>query len=465
MERERLSAVDAAYLRMETARTPMHTARLLVFSLPEEAPDSWLHTLVADMRRSPALSGPYDRRLERSGRWRAAYHWVKSETVDLDHHIKHWTLPGTGNEHALNALLWDLYPKGLDLQRPLWECHVIGNMEGRRFGLLLKIHHAAQDGFGATTFLRRWLSEDTAGHGAAGPWALPPASGENAASPATHAARGWVKSDFADSSSTDEKRRVRAEYGRYRRNTRLERAQSPNGGLLGAMTAPATLLNARLSPHRSFARFGFELERLQSLSKKSGTTVNDIGLTIIGGALRYYLEERSALPDRPLVASVPVGLPRRDNKIGNVGTALFCTLGTEEADPVHRLRAISAGTRRAKGILSDLSPGTIQQLTSAGTARLIRGQLFGLARVQPPFFNVAVSNGIYGHEPLFLRGARLETSFPCSIIFDGYALNVTIIGYAGICSIGYTGCPVAMPDMDRLSVLTGRALADCEAAF
>ena len=467
MEKERLTAVDAAYLRMETARTPMHTARLLVFRLPDGASEDWVPALVDGMRRSPALGGPYSRRLARSGRWRMSYHWVQADTVDLDHHVRYWSLPGAGNERDLDALLWEIYPKGLDLNRPLWECHVIGNMEGRRFGLLLKIHHAAQDGFGATTFLRRWLSEDPTDQGATGPWALPPARGEDASGPATHAQRTWVSSgaEDAETISGDEKSRVRAECRAYRRRTALERAQSPAGGLLGAMAAPRTLLNARLSPHRSFARCGVELGRLKALSKQTGATVNDVALTIIGGALRHYLEDHQALPERPLVASVPVGIPRRDNRVGNVGTALFCTLGTEIADPLARLRSISAGTGRAKHIMADLSAAAIQKITAEGTSRLFRGQLLGLTRFRAPFFNVAVSNGIYGHEPLYLRGARLETSFPCSVVFDGYALNVTIVGYAGWCSIGYTGCPAAMPDMDRLSALTEQALAEFEAVL
>ncbi len=462
---EQLSRVDAAYLRMETPRTPMHTARLLVFSLPPDAGADWLNGLVEDMRRAAALGGPYVRRLDRPGRFRRSYRWIGCDGVDLDHHVKHWTLPAPGDDSALNALLWDIYPKGLDMKKPLWECHVIGNMEGRRFGLLLKIHHAAQDGFGATTFLRRWLTEDPMAFGAPGPWALPQAAGLDEAGPVTHAKRAWIGGGSDGERGTTAFRdglRARIGCARLRRMMRRLRRQGTKGGLLGALSAPRTPFNARLSPYRAFARVSFDLGRLQALSKRTATTVNDVALAIIGGAIRRYLEDRNALPDRPLVASVPVGLPRRDNKVGNVGTALFCTLGTDDGDPIRRLQAIHDGTQQAKALLADPAADVIERITACGTARLIRGQLFGLSSWQRPFFNIAVSNGIYGHEPLYLRGARLVTSYPCSIVFDGYALNVTVVGYAGVCSIGYTGCPVAIPDLEKLSAFTADALAELE---
>jgi hypothetical protein len=63
---------------------------------------------------------------------------------------------------------------------------------------------------------------------------------------------------------------------------------------------------------------------------------------------------------------------------------------------------------------------------------------------------------------LYLNGAELEAMYPISILFDGYALNVTIVGYADRIAVGFTGCRDAIPSLQRLAVYTGDALADLE---
>ena len=65
--RERLTAVDAAYIRLETPRTPMHTAPLLIFSLPPGEDESWVVRLVAEMQALRPRSGLYVRRLPGAG--------------------------------------------------------------------------------------------------------------------------------------------------------------------------------------------------------------------------------------------------------------------------------------------------------------------------------------------------------------------------------------------------------------
>jgi len=471
MRNERLTAVDTAYVRMETPRTPMHTARLLIFRLPPGEGETWVESLVAEMRRTPPRSGLYVRRLAETGRWRRNYRWVRDEAIDLDHHVRYWRLPDPGGDAELRGVLHKAFTPALDMKRPLWECHVFGNLAGGRFALLLKTHHAAQDGFGATGYLRRWLSEDSGHGGLAGPWGLD--EPDNAAStvPITHARRSWIPRGSGKARRPFRQRVPGTQLWTWaeslcvRRRARRAQSSNPGGGLLLAMAVPQTPLNRRLSSERNFAHCTFDLRRFRAIGERAEATVNEVAMTVIGGALRSYLTERGALPERPLVASVPVGLPRTDGKTGNAGTALFCTLGTDHADAAVRLAAVTAGSRYAKAALTELPTDIVEQLTASATWRLHSGQMLHLSRWRKPFFNVAISNGIYGHKPLYFRGAVLELSHPCSVVFDGHALNITIVGYVDRLTMAFSGCPTATPDLDRLAALTEEALAALEAAL
>jgi hypothetical protein len=96
---------------------------------------------------------------------------------------------------------------------------------------------------------------------------------------------------------------------------------------------------------------------------------------------------------------------------------------------------------------------------------LILGQMTGQLSKLPPFFNLVISNVVGSREKLYFRGAPMEAIFPISVLFDGYALNATIVGYADHVSLGFTGCREALPSLQRLAVYAGEALEEMERAF
>ncbi len=88
----------------------------------------------------------------------------------------------------------------------------------------------------------------------------------------------------------------------------------------------------------------------------------------------------------------------------------------------------------------------------------------GLLTRFPPLFNLTVSNVIASAEPQYFYGAEMEAIYPMSVLFDGHTLNVTVVGYAGKLSFGVTGCRDTSPNLQKLAVYAGEALADLEAA-
>ena len=163
--------------------------------------------------------------------------------------------------------------------------------------------------------------------------------------------------------------------------------------------------------------------------------------------------------------SVPMGLARPDGKSGNAVAGFVCPLGTHLDDPRERLAAVSRVSARAKRELSAMTPDALNQLALLGLSPLILGQMTGLLPKIPPFFNFVISNVVLSKQPLYLMGAELEAMYPVSFLFDGYALNITLVGYCDKVAVGFLGCREAVPSLQRLAVYTRDALGELEAAF
>jgi len=166
---------------------------------------------------------------------------------------------------------------------------------------------------------------------------------------------------------------------------------------------------------------------------------------------------------------VPVNVrPKGDPGGGNAVGAMLASLGTDIADPVERLTAVNASTQQAKQQLEGLTKEAILAYSGAlmGPAALQSlHAIAGTGAGQPRTFNVTVSNVPGPPEPLFFRGARLDTPYPLSIVGHGLALNITVFSYAGTVAFGFTGCRDTVPHLQRLAVYTGDAVAALDAAL
>lgn len=452
-----LNAVDSAFLRMESGRTPMHVGGLMVFKLPENAPSDYLRQLFDRIRSTSVTTYPFDCKLKKGRFTGLMPEWERAENIDIDYHVRHSALPFPGGERELGVLVARLHSHPLDMARPLWEFHLIEGLENNRFALYLKAHHCAIDGMGAMKMIKQWLSEDPEMDNSFAPWSMelpkPKRSKKKPkGNPLTRAVDGVRKQTAGSGQLLKALREMN------------DQKANPEGGMYSALNTPHSLFNLPITPQRRLATQLYDIERFDRLRKATGATINDICLSIIGAASRRYLKEQDALPEEPLIASVPVGLARPDGQPGNAVAGFVCPIGTDQADPVRRVNNIKTITRRTKDQLSTLSKEALMQFSLLGISPMMLAQMAGVGTKLPSFFNMVVSNVIATRKKLYLAGAEMEAMYPISILFDGYALNVTIVGYADSLAVGFTGCRDAIPSLQRLAVYMGEALEDLEMA-
>jgi WS/DGAT/MGAT family acyltransferase len=233
--------------------------------------------------------------------------------------------------------------------------------------------------------------------------------------------------------------------------------------LVSPLQAPKCMLNRRISRNRRFATYKVETARLKAIAKAANGTLNDVILALSGASLRRYLMELDALPDAPLVAMVPVNVRAKDDAGGgNAIGAILASLATDVADAGERLDAIIASTRRAKEQLAGMSQAAIIQYSALLMSPFMLQLIPGAPGRVRPAFNVVISNVPGPDEPLYFRGARLDSSYPMSIPVHGLALNITCNSYAGCLNFGFIGCRDTVPHLQRLAVYCNEAVTELE---
>lgn len=451
---KRMRTLDAAWLAVESDDTPMHVANLQIFSLPEDAPETFLRDMVTRMKAGRDFAPPWNHQLLSPGKLgrTVAPAWKIDNDLDLDYHVRHSALPRPGGERELGVLISRLHSHPLDHNRPLWESHIIEGLENNRFALYTKMHHSLIDGISGVRLLQRVLSTDPDRRNMAPPWTVKPERvkliGAQAA-PADHGLDGALKA------LREQMRTVPKLTSALNRVFR----QQQDSALSGPFAGPKSVLNKRVTPQRRFATQHYSLAALRDLARRADASLNDIVLYLCGSALRRFLKEQNALPSEPLTAGIPVNIrPADDQGIGTAISFMIASLATDVAAPLRRLEAIKASTAAAKAHLQTLPAHTLTQYTMLLMAPYMLQLASGLGGRARPVFNVTISNVPGPDEPLYYEGARLEAMYPVSLIAHGGALNITCLSYAGSLNFGYTGCRDTLPSMQRLAVYTGEEL-------
>jgi diacylglycerol O-acyltransferase / wax synthase len=216
--------------------------------------------------------------------------------------------------------------------------------------------------------------------------------------------------------------------------------------------APRSVLNQPITGARRFAAESWSLERIKTVGAALDGSVNDAMLAMCAGALRRYLLDQDALPDRPLVAAVPVSLKKDETgpSAGNAVGAVLCNLGTHLADPAGRYDLVHRSMRDAKAQLSGMGQLGVTLVSGLNFGPIALGPLFRYRPLRKPPFNLVISNVPGPRSPRYWNGARLEGVYPASIPFDGQALNITATSYVGSLEIGIVGCRTRVPHLQRL---------------
>ena len=430
-----LHPIDFIFLSLEKRQQPMHVGGLFLFQIPENAPASFIQNLVADIRNSKSIPiPPFNNKLN-------GLFWDEDEEFDLDHHFRHIALPQPGRILELLTYISQEHSSLIDRAKPLWTCHIIEGIEGNRFAMYFKIHHAMVDGIAGMRLVEKSLSQDPNAKSIVPPWCVEGPRAKRLKEPNVNRFKKIMNGVMGQLESTP---RVM-----YELSQTVMKDMGRNPDYVSSFQAPSSILNQRVSSSRRFAAQSFEFDRLRHISKSLGVTINDIVLAICSGALREYLLSQDALPKKPLIAMVPASVRDDDSSMSNRITMILANLGTHKEDPLERLTIVRRSVQNAKEKFKRMNSNQILNYSafvySAAGLNIASGLM-----PKRQAFNLVISNVPGPREPLYWNGARLDALYPASIILDGQALNITMTSYLDKLEVGLTACRNALPKMQNL---------------
>jgi diacylglycerol O-acyltransferase len=440
-----------AFLLAETRNQPMHVAGLQLYEKPADAGPGYAREIYEGALATTDVAPLFKKRPRRSLSTAGQWVWTEDKQFDIEHHVRHSALPEPGRVRELLELVSRLHSTMLARERPLWESHIIEGLGDNRLAMYNKIHHALVDGVSAMRLMQSVMTTDPDERGMSLPFAA-------TASSRTRTAREDAEHRLADVPLDA----MRSALGLTADAAGLPAAlvRTLNHGLRNetsavSLHAPRTMFNVSITGSRRFAAQKWPLERLRAVGKASGATLNDVVLAMCSGAIRTYLEEQGALPDRTLVSMVPVGLNAKkaaeaSGAGGNAVGAVMVKLGTDLKDPAERLASINASMRTGKEALATMTPNQIVAMSAIGMAPSIITPMLRLHGILRPPFNLIISNVPGPRTTQYLNGMRLLGTYPVSIPIQGMALNITCNSYADDMCFGLTGCRRSVPHLQRL---------------
>lgn len=450
----RLTGEDNSFLAWENAAQPQHTIKVMVVDpsrgdqpLTFEAVRAMVPGLVD--RIEPLQWQLLMPRLRLGRPW-----WIARPGIDLDHHVRRVTLAPPGGDRELALAIDAIFHDRLDRSRPAWQLFYVDGLTDGRIALIWKIHHAVADGTASLRILEALCGTQTA----------PPAPPHDERRPAPWRWLPMVaRHQFA------------AVFGLPRVIARtvavsrviLARRRAGKPGYAAAFAAPGARFNAPLTAQRGFAFRGCDMTVIKQVAQTRGVTVNDVFLTICGGALRGYLDRHGELTEEALTAVVPVSMrPPEGDPWGNKVARWNVALATDIADPLERLTAIAAATRTAREVQAERDLWLQHDWMEYWPLFWFYSRalpLLGERTTHRPTFSLIASN-MRGPQQLCFGGAPVERLISSGPLVFPMGLNFTGWSYAGQLTIGVLTCGAHVADPWQIADGLPEALAELAGA-
>jgi len=451
-ETERMSAVDAAWLRMDRPTNLMMIVGVIVF------------TGQVDFMR---FRSTIEQRFLRFPRFRCratqdamSANWEPDPDFDLDQHVRKIALPVPAGQAELEALVSDLAGSDLDRRRPLWQFHFVENFDNGS-AVILRIHHCYADGI---AMVRVFLTLTDLHPEPAAPLSAPESADTEARVAGEDETLAWIGRLNVPGAGFVQKALSGGAQWLARAADLTRNPEAANElarhalGIAAELARVATLADD--PPTRFKGPLGtrkiaawtdpLPLADVKTVAKALGCTVNDLLMSTVAGALGAYLRGHGEDTDGQVIrATVPVNLrdPQAAASLGNHFGLVFLELPIGIRNPLERLIAVHASMTALKSSYQPVL--TLGLMAALG---MLPGSVEAAAIDLLSTKATTVATNVPGPaHPMFMAGRRISRMIFWVPQSGDIGLGISILSYAGQVQFGLIADFKRIPDPDAVT--------------
>ncbi len=446
---ERMSKVDTAWLRMDTASNLMMIVGVWVLK-----PGIEYATVCARVEERLLQ---YNRFRQRVVEDAAGASWVDDKRFDIAHHVVLEKLPitkGVDEQTALQDRVAALAMQPLDPRRPLWQFHLVENYDGGS-ALIARIHHCIADGIALISVMMAMVDGGSA----------PPSKRKKTGAASTE---DWIADTLIKPLAGLTVKALDATGNNVAKSLALLR--DPHKGLgqsldLAKLAYQVVSDGAALalmpddSPTRLKGKPGtakrvawcqpLPLEEVRAVSKALNCSINDVLLSCVAGAIGTYLRDHGDdVTGQEIRAMIPVNLRplaeawKLGNRFGLV--PLVLPIGIE--NPIERVYEVRRRMNQLKGSTQPLMAFGL--LAVAGL--LIKPAQDAMLNLFAKKTTAVMTNVPGPRDKLKFCGATLEQTMFWVPQSGDVGLGVSILSYGGGVQFGVITDSTLCPDPQRI---------------
>ena len=389
--------------------------------------------------------------------------WEYDPEFDIHNHIRELRLQ-RGNDAELKAAAARILSVNMDRRHPLWDITLMQGLAGDRTALVVRAHHCLADGIAGVGLINVLMDAEPIAHAPtkkAPRFRRPVRPAET--SPVDGLINSYLKRVMTMQSEVVEMLK------RALAGAEQEGAPPEAKRLLPEFPAPAQRLpfNVVCRGPQKIAWGEIPMAQIKAVKEITGTTVNDVMITVLTAALRRYAELLGAkLRGRELRIAAPVNT-RGSGNPGDLGNRIsFVSV------------SVPLGVRNPRKLLAAVHDK--MQVLKHGHAAELVGMAGGLVGLIPPplqalagpvvsqlpisLCNTICTNVPGPQAPLYFLGRQMLRSYPYVPIGGEMALNCAMLSYNGTAYFGFTGDAEAAPHLHRLEKFLGVSFMELQKA-
>jgi WS/DGAT/MGAT family acyltransferase len=455
---KRLSYEDAAFLALERDNTPMNVGSVGIYEGEIDFNEFQRH-----VERRIDLIPRYRHRLVPAPLHLVHPAWVEDPHFDIARHVRPVTLPAPGGRKELMEVAARFFAEPLPRDKPLWEMLLVDGLSGGWTAHVGKVHHCMVDGVAGVELLAAILDLEP----------KPPARERRGPRPQAKPLPG--RQDLWFEAVADrwiEQTRTNAgivaslldPVGAARTAAGIVRAFGAAGGYLAA-AAPATPWNHEISSPSRLAWQSLPFAEVRRVAKAGGTTINNVVLASIAGALERYMHEIGHPTDGVrLRAACPVNVRNsQSDSLGNRVSFMLVGLPIGMQDPAERLRLIHAEVEAMKQ--AKQAAGIDAFLRNLGKLpAYLQSLLVGGLTLPNSLSNLVCTNVPGPLRPLYLMEHRMAEHYPWVPLGWQMGLAVAIMSYDTRLWFGIVADRDVPGDLDRVGAHLAESFHELQAA-